>query len=225
MVNSQLFFSFDNKITLSKSDIIIGDFNKSVVDFLFLNEQWLSNIVYIYGAEGVGKSFISSIFIQENKGIVISLDDIKGLLNIEEIVVNNDFILLEDIDKKTLNDEINLFNLYNTVLSSNSKLILTAKCSVSELDIKLPDLASRLSACMILNINNPDDIALRAVFFKMLSDKQLNVSLEVIDYILKRVQRDCATLQKIILEIENFIMKEKKTLNISTLKHINLDFS
>ncbi len=224
MPNSQLFFKFDNKTSLNKSDVIIGDFNKTVVDFLFGNQQWLSNVIYIYGAEGVGKSFISQIFVKENKGFVISLNDIKNLADIEKIVSENKVILLEDLHKKILDDEINLFNLYNAVISYKVKLILTSKCSLVDMGIRLPDLLSRLSSCISFKINNPDDVILKSIFFKMLSDKQLNVSLEVIDYILKRTQRNCATLQKIVCEIENFTMKEKKTLNLSTVRILKLDY-
>lgn len=224
MVNSQLFFQFDSKTSLSKSDIIVGDFNKSVVEFLFYNKNWLSDILYIYGSKGVGKSFISQIFIKERGGILITLDDIKTLSDIEQIVANNNLILLEDLHKKTDEDEVNLFNLYNTVLSYKTQLIFTSEFPVSEINIKLPDLLSRLSSVIIFKINNPEDVALKTIFFKMLSDKQLNISMEVIDYILKRIQRDCSTLQKVVSEIENFTMKEKKTLNLSTVKNIRLDF-
>lgn len=224
MVNSQLFFTFDSKTSLSKTDIVVGSFNKTVVEFLFYNNKWLSEIIYIYGEKGVGKSFVTHIFAKENGGILISLADIKNLTDIEQIVANNNLVLLEDIHQKTLEDEVNLFNLYNTSIAYKTKLIFTSIYSVEDLNIKLPDLASRLSGAIIFRITNPDDISLRAIFFKMLSDKQLNVSLEVMDYILKRSQRDCSTLMRIVQEIDNFTMKEKKTLNLSTVKNIKLDF-
>ena len=39
MVNSQLFFTFDSKTSLSKTDIVVGSFNKTVVEFLFYNNR------------------------------------------------------------------------------------------------------------------------------------------------------------------------------------------
>ncbi|MDR0485020.1 MAG: hypothetical protein LBH40_07065 [Alphaproteobacteria bacterium] len=223
MVRSQLFFSFDNHVALSKSDIVVGEFNKTLVDFLFLNTNWLSNILYIYGDIGVGKTFISRIFIKENQGAVISLEDIDSLEKIEKITAKFKVILLEDIHNKKDSDEVNLFNLYNTVNTLGLKLILTSRKNIDDLNIKLPDLHSRLMATMIFKINNPDDVSLKTIFFKMLSDKQLNVSMEVIDYFFKRINRDCFTLQKLVAKIEDFTMQQKKTLNLMTVKNINLD--
>ncbi|MDR2007391.1 MAG: hypothetical protein LBQ34_00250 [Alphaproteobacteria bacterium] len=222
-MNQQLFFSFNQQARLSKSDIVVGEFNKPLVDFLFSNHDWLNGVCYIYGDVGVGKSFISRIFIKEKQGIAVSMQDINSLEKIEKIVAQYKFILLEDIHNKTQADEINIFNLYNTAVAEQSRLILTSQKSLEDMAIALPDLRSRLGAAMIFKINNPDEPALKAIFFKMLSDRQLNVSLEVMDYFLKRIHRDCFTLGKLVAKIEDFTMQQKKTLNLSTVKNIDID--
>ncbi|MCL2566916.1 MAG: DnaA/Hda family protein [Alphaproteobacteria bacterium] len=221
-MKSQLFFSFNNQTNLSKSDIVVGEFNKPIVDFLFVLDNWLSNVLYVYGDAGVGKTFISHIFIKENQGAAVSFADISSLENIEKITNKHKLILLEDIGSKSLDDEVNIFNLYNTVLANGSKLILTARESIQDIAIQLPDLRSRLNAAMIFKINTPDEISLKAIFFKMLSDKQLNVSMEVMDYFLKRIHRDCYTLGRLVEKIEDWTMREKKTLNLSTAKNIDI---
>ena len=47
MESNQLYFNFENK--KSYDDIIVGDFNKEAINFLFHNNKWLSNITIVYG--------------------------------------------------------------------------------------------------------------------------------------------------------------------------------
>ncbi len=217
--SEQLFFQFPHTFDVKKSDIIVGDFNKNLVDFLFNNHSWLSKVLLIYGSKGVGKTFISKAYVRQKQGVEITVSDLNKIEKIEHIIKDN-ILLLEDIQLLDYDGQIGLFNLYNSVINLGGNLLLTSALPLDQLHIFTEDLQSRLRSAMYFIISPPEENALKTIFFKMLSDKQLNVSIEIIDYILKRITRDCATLQRIVEKIEIFTMIEKKSITMGNIKDI-----
>ena len=67
-----------------------------------------------------------------------------------------------------------------------------------DLDIKLPDLRSRICALPVAKISRPDDALLRAVLVKLFADRQLAVEPHVIDYVLVRMERSTAAAQRLV---------------------------
>jgi chromosomal replication initiation ATPase DnaA len=222
MLNNQLFFDLDTPIKYNIDDIIVRDFNKNVVNFLFHNNNWVVNFIYIYGAKGVGKSFISSVFLKYNKGVYIPEHLLKNISFIEEIILQYDVFLLDDIEKFIHYNQNEFFELYNIMQSYNKKLILVANSHINDLDISLKDLKSRLDSFVPLEIQLPSDDDLKVIIFKMISDKQLNINLDVIDYLIARSKRDLSTLSEVINNINNLSMIKKRKITINLLKDLNL---
>ena len=67
-----------------------------------------------------------------------------------------------------------------------------------DLDIKLPDLRSRIRALPVAEIFAPDDALLRAVLVKLFADRQLAVEPNVIDYVLVRMERSTEAAQRLV---------------------------
>ena len=61
--------------------------------------------------------------------------------------------------------------------------------TINEIDFKLNDLKSRSKNCLFAQIDNPDDELMFAIILKSFSDRQIQVSKKLIDFIIKRIDR------------------------------------
>lgn len=211
----------DTPKPVNKVDLIIGDHNKEAVDFLF--DKFISSsekIVLIYGAQKVGKSYITNAFISERLGKTICKESIKSIESIENLLNSNNILLLEDIDSIGYYREEDLFYLYNLAFNNNSKVILTSSVSPANIPFKLPDLKSRLLGTKAVSIKEPSPKMLKIILFKMLADKHLKVNIKVIDYIINRVERTSLAVYNIVEQINNELILANKPVTINTVKQI-----
>lgn len=220
-MEGQLFFNFDN-LKLD-NDIIVSDFNKIAYNLLQNPDTWLSNIVYIYGEMGVGKSLLSNNFIKNNHGLILNFKDIITPNFSNHIYNQYNYFLLENLVNLNNNEEEQLFHLYNFVNNNNKKLIITSQLPVTELNIKLPDLLSRLNASITVEILLPDENSLKAIFIKLLSQRQFRINKNIMEYIFIRIPRSPQSIINLINALDNYIMIEKKTLTIPILKNILIE--
>ena len=138
----------DDSVSLDK--FINCESNRNSIDFIrsSISEESISNLFYIWGRVGVGKSYImqaiSREFINlEKKTLHLSLDDAR--LKSHEVLKNLgslDVILLEKIDKLPKNKEweTQIFLLINEALSSKTKIYLSSNIVSKDLEIELKDL-------------------------------------------------------------------------------------
>lgn len=191
------------------------------MEFLFKPHKWLSNFLCIYGESGVGKSFLAQRFLHLYQGKEIFAEDIQHLSKIEKMTAMYSVLLFEDFEKFcNKNNEIPFFNLYNTLQVSNCKLIITSAVPLHSISIKLPDLYSRLKSITALRINNPNDVTLQQLFIKIIADKQIFVSKEVVDYIFKRIQREMSAIITLTNKMERYILEYNKPITLKSIQQL-----
>jgi chromosomal replication initiation ATPase DnaA len=215
----QLSFLFENKTFYSIYDIVIGYFNKPLIDLLFKQSNWLSNVVFIYGQSSLGKTFISKIFIEHNNGIIIDINRLD-IIELDNLTTQYSSFLIDNLSVLDSQSQTKLFHLYNLVVAKKKKLLLNSTYSINDLNLQLQDLKSRLLASNIFYLKDPDEETLKAIFFKMLSDKQLLLNKDVITYIFHRIPRNIKSIIDIAIKIEDFTMNEKKTITIKNIHKI-----
>lgn len=122
------------------------------------------NFLYIFGEPGTGRSHLLQAICHaapEYKQTVVYLplsdpqQDQGILLGFEHVQV----LCLDDIDKIAGNVSLEeeLFHLFNRVRSNNNRLIVTASVAPHNLNIKLPDLKSRLAWGTAYHLQPLDD--------------------------------------------------------------------
>ena len=212
----QLFFNFNNNTKYIAEDLICEDFNKELIHFLFANNK-LYNIIFIYGEHGVGKSFITKLFLKKHGGIEIPTLAFENNV-LKQYLDNNSVLLIENIESFLPKHEELLFHLYNDIINSEKMLIITAKENIEALNINLLDLKSRLKSALIFHLKQPTQKTLEKLFVKMLSDKQLNIDAEVISYLFKRIERSTTSIKNTVETLEKIVMEQQKTITIPTIK-------
>ena len=64
--------------------------------------------------------------------------------------------------------------------------------------VALPDLKSRLNGLLVLGIQPPDDTVLAAMFRARFAERSLQPADDVIDYLIRRVNRSADSVERIV---------------------------
>ena len=86
--------------------------------------------------------------------------------------------------------------------------------------INLKDLKSRLDGFTSLGINLPTDDLLRVIITKSFSDKQIEVNIKLLEYILKNVDRSYEKIFQFIKDIDMASVTTGKSININLIKQV-----
>ena len=96
-------------------------------------------------------------------------------------------ILIDNFDNSW--KEESLLHLYNLIQELGGSFIIISELPVSQMDIKLRDLASRVSIMSAVELKLPDDEIIKGVMRKLFKDRQIDVSNDVVNYLCRRMER------------------------------------
>ena len=206
--------------TASLEKFIHCETNKSALELIkgTLSNQSVSDLYYIWGREGVGKSYIARAlnrgFLNDNKQIFhISLKDERiSSYEVFQNLGSLDIVIVEDIDllPKEKEWELAIFSLINEALEGSFKIYLTSKVVSKELRIQLADLRSRLSYCTAIEIPEISEEEKIEALIQSSKRKGIFLDANTIQFIINNTSRSLTDLLGLIEEIDNFSLKKKK---------------
>ena len=204
----QQIIKFDYEKNMSYEDFFISKCNKHIFDLLNSWPRWEKNFLNIYGEKFSGKTHLVNIFLKKFKGTKFD----ANLLNnekIKEIKIYQN-IILENLDKNI--DEKLFYTLINIIDQDNKFLVVTSKKSIVDIEFELNDLKSRAKNFLLQSIEKPDDELIYALLIKNLSDRQISIHKNLIDYIIKRINRSYGKIFEFIYKIDEMSLKRKNQL-------------
>jgi DnaA family protein len=183
---------------------------------------------YLFGLSGVGKSHLlhASCTYAEKLGlssVCLSFSELKQLsVEVLDGLENIDLICLDDV-QLIAGDQAwqqAVFDLFNRVIEQDKCLIITGNQSVSQLNIDLADLVSRLSWGMTEQIKPLDDEEkLIALKFRA-QQRGLLLSDEVAKYLLSHLSREMSDLISALGELDEASIREQRKITIPFIKNI-----
>tara|TARA_Y100001970_G_scaffold8951_1_gene10393 strand:+ start:381 stop:1052 length:672 start_codon:yes stop_codon:yes gene_type:complete len=211
MENSkQLYFEMPNNTALGIEDYIITDSNSFAFDLILRMIKNEIKLGIVSGPSFSGKTHLSKILIK-NIGTDEHLYIDKDYKNIIEKVGSSNLIVIENIDKVIENkSEEDLFHIINFTKENDKKLLMTSSKSVSNIEFKLEDLKSRLSAIIEAKIKQPDDELIKLLFIKIFNDKQLIINPSVIVFLMSRLERSYKDINTFIEKLDKFSLEKGK---------------
>ena len=212
----QQLFDFKFNKSLNVNDFFVSDSNFYAYNLLLSWPKWEKKIINIFGERYSGKTHLIEIFLEKNKGIVVNLSDLKNY-DLEKLRFNENLII-ENISDGF--DETLFYSLIDTIDKYNKFLILTSKKSLTDINIKLDDLKSRLKNCLFAEIKKPDDILIQALITKNLADHQISIDSKLVDFISKRITRSYGKIKEFVCTIDEISLKKKKPINLKIIKEI-----
>ena len=211
---NQTIIKFNYDKILSKDDFVISKSNKHIFEFLDMWPKWEKNFINIVGEKLSGKTHLTNIFINKNKGIKIKAKSLNNY-HLKEVKIYEN-IILENLTPKI--DENLLYSLFNLIEQNNKYLIITSFIPIVDIEFKLNDLKSRTKNFLLLNIEKPDDELIFAIILKNLSDRQILLDKKLINYIIKRIDRSYSKIHDFIYKIDQLSLKKKKSIDLNIIK-------
>ena len=215
-IRNQNIFNFDQNKSFNYDDYFVSKSNYFAYGIINKWPKWEKNILNIYGESFSGKTHLSKIFLNKNKGIIIYEKDINDKIFKKIKIYEN--IVMDNFNHKI--DEKLLYSIFNFIDNENKYLVINSINPINEYKYKLKDLKSRAKNCLFAQIENPDDELMNAIIFKNFSDRQINIDSKLIDYIAKRIDRSYSKISQFIYKIDELSLKKKKPIDFKIIKEI-----
>ncbi len=212
----QQLFNFEHSKNFSKNDFFVSESNFYAYNLLLSWPKWEKKIINIFGERYSGKTHLIEIFLEKNEGLIIELKNLKNY-DLEKLRFNEN-IIIDNIKEGF--DESLFYSLIDTIEKYNKFLILTSDKSLSDLNLKLDDLKSRLKNCLFAEIQKPDDTLIKALITKNLTDYQISLDFKLVDFISKRITRSYSEIREFVCTIDEISLKKKKPINLKIIKEI-----
>jgi hypothetical protein len=187
----------------------IESFLSNGENFLLLNvkEDLIRNYVFHASLNSLKTQF-KIIDLQDK---VFNLDDFRTPI-----------VFMKNLSSNFLDQEseIFLFNGFNYCLNQNTKILFSSNDFIKNLNIKLPDLESRLSTVLPVEILNPtENEKINLINFE-LQQRGLEINDKEMKYIFTHHSRDLNSLLNLAEKLDEISYLEKKSISINLIKKI-----
>lgn len=200
----QLVFDLSHRSALGLEDFIVSGSNEAAVKLI---DAWPGgwphpSVAVVAGPAGSGKTHLANVWRQQASAIIVAASalDEPGAAALAE----HRAIAVEDVDRG-IGSERALFHLLNLAREQGISLLITGRTPPGEWAIALPDLRSRLSACPLALLGEPDEHLLLAVLVKLLHDRQLPATPAAIGYLARHLDRSMASALAVVEALDKLI--------------------
>lgn len=183
-------------------------------------------LLFLWGAEGVGRSHLLQAACHEAtdrdlRALYLPLAELGHFPpHMLEDIERLDLVAIDDLEQVLGRKrwEEALFHCYNRLRDANKRLVVAANASPRQLEVRLPDLASRLSWGMTFHIKPLDDQG-RADALKLRARvRGMQLPDEVARYILHRGPRRLDELFEALETLDRASLSAKRKLTIPFVK-------
>jgi chromosomal replication initiation ATPase DnaA len=204
---SQLVLELPHIPSLDGEDFLVSASNEKAARLVQSWPDWAGPVCIIAGPEGSGKTHLINVW----RGLAGANAYPAGAIAqaIGAVLETPGPVAIEDIDAGSI-DEHAAFHLLNLARERRFDVLITGRTAPGLWDISLPDLRSRLRSAALVEIDEPDEVLLRAVLVKLFADRQLSIVPEVIDYIITRMERSMAGAASVVDALDRAALAERK---------------
>ena len=214
---SQLVFKFPFKTKYYEQDYYVSSNNFSAYRLIESWPNWPGKWVNIFGPKGCGKTHLSNIL--KKKINLIHIIDAK---NVDNETISKfeklDCLIIDNYEKNI--DEKIFYSLLNQSKQLDSYLLVNSILPLGNIKFDLKDLRSRTESFINLGIELPTDDLLRVIISKSFSDKQIEITPKISEYIIKNIERSYEKVFKFIKEIDDLSLSSGKSININLIKKV-----
>ncbi len=209
----QLALNLPSRPALGREDFFVGEANQAAVAMVEDWRRWPGPALALVGPAGAGKTHLAQVWAGLAGARVIpaaGLAEGQPPIGAAALAVEDaDRLHLLSADRRQAAEEA-LFHLWNAAANTGGRLLVTGAEPPSRWAIALPDLASRLQAAGVARIEPPDDRLLAAVIVKLFADRQLRVGADVVQLILRRIERSFAAAEAAVEKLDRVALSQRR---------------
>ncbi|MFM9852599.1 MAG: HdaA/DnaA family protein [Sphingomonadaceae bacterium] len=194
---SQIALPFDWPAPEAAESFIVTDANRDAVTKLERPASWPVQAAILTGPRKSGRSLLGRIFAAKTGATLI--------------------------DDGEQHRESDLFHRWNSAQEARRPLLIIALAPPPQWKIRLPDLSSRLTATPIFTIGEPDDLLARMLLEKLLGQRGLAVSIEVIAYITVRIDRTYVSIMRVVDALDSAALARRRPVTIKLARNVLID--
>lgn len=187
-----------------------------------------SRNIYLWGQVGTGKSHLlqaactlatdrgnSTAFIPLGQLDELTPEMLSGL-------EDHGLVCIDSLDCMESNDdwELALFRLFNDRREKHRPIIFSAGKSPNGINIRMPDLKSRLSWDLVFHLKPVDENTMITALKLRARSRMFDLPDDVINYLVKRVSRDTHTLFNTLDRLDEASLRNKKKITIPFVKSL-----
>lgn len=186
------------------------------------------SLIYLWGAEGSGKSHLLHAVCQHAAGEDLSVHylPLAEMIEYPVDVLNGlqdyDVLCIDDLQMIVARPQWQqaIFNLFNQVREKNGKMLFSADANPKELGLVLNDLVSRLEWGIVFHLHELNDEQKMQALYMRANMRGLSLTDEVVDYILRHFARDTSAIFELLDHLDRQSLISKRRITIPFIKDV-----
>lgn len=207
MNSAQIPLDLGHRPRLEDEDFLVAQGNEQAYRQVTSWPAWSAPLLVLTGPSGSGKTHLAEIWRRRAQAAPIALDTLTDE-TAGAIAISAPALLIDPMPP--LFNETALFHLVNHLREAGGHLLIVAEHPASRWKLALPDLRSRLIAAPTIAVSSPDEALLRAVLIKLFADRQLRVTPDLVDYLMRRSERSFAALRLLVDRLDQASMAGRR---------------
>lgn len=227
MIHPQLTLALGTPPLSSFDTFYVCDANAQALSAVqaFCQDELGERQLLLCGDAGVGKTHLLSAACQtaSNAGFQVAYltGDLASRVGALDSLERMDLVCLDDVHLLAQSAEESLFHMINRCREANTRLLLASQPVLDQLPVNLPDLRTRLSWGPVYQLQAVPDAHLSELFKRLMSQRSLDVSDDVVDYVLRRYPRNVSALKTLADKLDQASMSTKRRITIPLVKHFD----
>ncbi len=187
---------FTHRPRLLRADFIAAPSNAAAIAWLDRDggAHWPDLRLALWGDAGCGKTHLLRTWAADHSALLLPGTAVRGLAGLPAGAREAGGIALDDADMTT--DEHAMLHLLNAARESGLPVLLAGREPPARWPAALPDLASRLRATAAVGLGRPEEALLRILLLRLLAERQLVVSSQMVEWLLLRLPRDADAMRE-----------------------------
>lgn len=203
----QLALALPARTALGRADFFVAPGNALALAQVDAWPAWPQGRLAVTGPEGAGKTHLAHVWAARSGASILAPGALPAL-DLGDVAAAA-AVVVEDADRfpelgatAAAAAEEALFHLCNRLAAGGGSLLVTGRAAPAFWPLALPDLASRLRTAAVARLELPDDSLLTALLVKLFADRQLDVTPDLVRFLVTRIDRSYAAAERVVAELD-----------------------